>query len=105
MTLSMLVRGMMVFFLFLVTMAMNIDDNLMARIGFDGNYGLIFVLATLFTVILSGRSTYIVAAAVLLCMVANMPADFSLNFGVDRDYYAGLMLALLMQPLVARIMS
>ncbi len=105
MNLAILTRSMMVFVLLLVTLAMNIDDNLLARVGFAGNYALILLLSLLFTVILTGRSVYIVAAIVLLSMVANMPADFTLNFGVDRDYYAGVMLALLMQPFMARIMS
>ncbi|MDZ7685846.1 MAG: hypothetical protein U5O39_13270 [Gammaproteobacteria bacterium] len=97
---------MMVFLLFLATLALNVGDNLIARIGFESNYGLILLLSILFTVtVLAGRNIYIIGAAVILCLVANMPAEFSLNFGVDRDYYAGLMLALLMQPFFARILN
>lgn len=105
MDIAILGRSMMVFLLFLATLALNVDDNLIARIGFESNYGLILVLSILFTVILAGRNIYIIGAAVVLCLVANMPADFSLNFGVDRDYYAGVMLALLMQPIMARILN
>lgn len=105
MSVAVLIRSMMVFLLFLVTLAMNGEDNLIARVGFESNYGLILLLSVLFTMILAGRSTYIVAGAVILSLVANMPADFTLNFGVDRDYFAGIMLALLLQPVVARVMS
>jgi len=105
MDMAIMARSMMVFLLFLATLALNVDDNLIARIGFESNYALVLVLSILFTMILAGRNIYIVAAAVVLCLVANMPADFSLNFGVDRDYYAGLMLALLMQPVFARIID
>jgi len=38
----------------------------------------------------------------MLRLSENMPADFSLNFGFDRDYYAGIMQAMVLQPIVAR---
>jgi len=37
---------------------------------------------------------------IILSLNANMPADFSLNFGYDRDLYGGFMLALVIQPLL-----
>ncbi len=105
MQLTILVRSMMVFLLFLVTLAMNGEDNLMARVGFESNYALIMVLSVLFTMILAGRSAYIVATAVILSLVANMPAESTLNFGMDRDLFAGFMLALLLQPFCARMLD
>ena len=52
-----------------------------------------------------GRNIFVVAIVVCLCLIANMPADFSLNFGYDRDIYAGVMVALLFQPLLARVLD
>tara|TARA_B110000046_G_C12857122_1_gene340211 strand:- start:563 stop:712 length:150 start_codon:yes stop_codon:yes gene_type:complete len=45
---------------------------------------------------------YLIATITMFSLNANMPADFSLNFGFDRDYYAGIMLAMVLQPIVAR---
>ncbi len=95
----------MVFLMFAVTLAMNLDDNLLARLGVGENFALVMVLSALITMIMAGRNIYIIAIAVLLCLLANMPVDFSLNFGVDRDYYAGVMLALIIQPLIARVLD
>lgn len=97
-----IIRSAAVFLFITVAMAMNLDDNLMARLGMAGNYGLILTASILFTLFLIGRNIWLVAGVVVLCLVTNMPADFSLNFGYDRDYYAGIMLALLFQPLMAR---
>lgn len=100
-----LVRTIAVFLILAVTLGLNIDDNLVARIGMAGNYGLIIGLSMLFTLILSGRNVYVVGVVTVLSLVANMPADFSLNFGIDRDYYAGAMMALVFQPVVSHLMD
>lgn len=100
-----LVRSVAVFLFFAVILAMNLGDNLLARLGMAENYGLMFGLSILFTLLLVGRNTYVIAVTVCLCLVANMPADFGLNFGLDRDYYAGIMLALMMQPVMARLID
>ncbi len=54
---------------------------------------------------MAGRHAFIILAAVLLSLNANMPSDFALNFGFDRDYYAGVMMALVLQPVVARVLN
>ena len=93
------------FLLFSVTLSMNLDDNLIARLGFSVNLGLILVLATTCTLFVARRRELIVALIVFLSLNANMPADFSLNLGYDRDLYGGLMLALLLQPLLMRVLD
>jgi hypothetical protein len=100
-----LVRYTFLFFIFAATLALNLDDNLIARLGFSGNYGFILGLSLLCTIFVAGRHAVIVAAVVVLCLNANMPIDFSLNFGYDRDYYAGLMAALVLQPVLMRMID
>ena len=100
-----LVRTMAVFMIMVVTFSVDGSDNLLARLDLSGNYPLIMAAAVAFTMILARRHLYIVAAVAILSLIANMPADFSLNFGFDRDYYAGIMVALAIQPAVTRIMS
>jgi hypothetical protein len=99
------VRIAILFLLFSVTLSMNLDDNLIARLGFSVNLGLILVLATTCTLFVARRRELIVALIVFLSLNANMPADFSLNLGYDRDLYGGLMLALLLQPLLMRVLD
>ena len=93
------------FMVFLVTLALNLDDNIVARLGFSANYGIIFVLAVACTAFIAGRHAAIVAIAVIFSLNANMPLDFSLNLGFDRDLYAGLMAALVLQPLLTRVLE
>lgn len=94
-----------IFVLLATTLATNTDDNLLARLGLDVSAGYIFGFSLLFSLLLSERNSFIVALVVLFSLNANMPLDFSLNMGVDRDYYAGVMLALLLQPAMVRTME
>jgi uncharacterized membrane protein YgaE (UPF0421/DUF939 family) len=100
-----LVRYILLFVIFSVSLALNLDDNVIARLGFSGNYGFILALALICTMFVAGRHAVIVATVVVLCLNANMPIDFSLNFGYDRDYYAGLMAALVLQPILMRMID
>jgi len=99
-----LLRAGTVFLIFAVTLALNVGDNLLSRLGVD-NLGLVFLGALVITLFLAGRHAFIIAAAVLLSLNANMPSDFALNFGFDRDYYAGLMMALVLQPVLGRVLQ
>jgi hypothetical protein len=105
MDITTLVRSVTVFVILLVTMGINGTDNLIARLGMGGNYALVLGLAVLFTLFLVGRNIYVIGVVAVLSLIANMPADFTLNFGFDRDYYAGVMVALLFQPVVTRLMA
>ena len=88
------------FLLFVVTLGINLDDNLIARLGFSNKLGLSLSGAIACTLCVNGRATIIMAMVIILSLNANMPADFSLNFGYDRDLYGGFMLALVIQPLL-----
>ncbi|MDG2070505.1 MAG: hypothetical protein P8J55_01945 [Pseudomonadales bacterium] len=88
-----IIRTVIVFILLSVTMFINQEDNLFARLGMQGNYVALIALIFLFALLLSNRSFHIVAMAALLSLAANMPAEFSLNFGLDRDLFSGFMVA------------
>ena len=100
-----LTRFCIVFFVLATTFATNLDDNLISRLGLEPSFSYVFAAALLFSLLLTERSAYLIAAVVLFSLNANMPLDFSLNMGIDRDYYAGFMFAMLVQPIMARTME
>jgi len=105
MDITTMVRSITVFMILAVTLGVDGADNLIARLGMGENYLAIIGLAALFTLILAGRNIYVIAVVAVLSLIANMPASFSLNFGFDRDYYAGVMMALVFQPVVTRLID
>tara|TARA_R110002110_G_scaffold19527_3_gene80584 strand:+ start:867 stop:1190 length:324 start_codon:yes stop_codon:yes gene_type:complete len=100
-----LIRCGVIFLVLLTTFGANMDDNLLARLGIEPSYGYVLGLALIFSLLLSERNAFVVAAVVLFSLNTNMPAEFTLNLGLDRDYYAGIMLALLFQPVMYRTMQ
>lgn len=105
MEIALAARMGLLFVIFVSTLGLNLDDNLVARLGFTTNLGAILLLACVITFFVAGRHAVIIAAVVIFSLITNMPSDFSLNFGYDRDYYAGIMLALVFQPLLMRALD
>jgi len=96
MELTTLLRCAVIFLVLATTFSANMADNLIARFGIEQSYRYVLGLALMFTLMLNERNAFIIAAVVLLSLNANMPVKFSLNMGLDRDYYAGFMMALLL---------
>ena len=101
MEISVLVRYAVVFLLLAVTIGTNLEDNVISRIGINSNYIYVIAAALLGSALTAGRNSFAIAAIVIFSLNANMPSEFSLNLGFDRDYYTGLTLALVFQPMVS----
>tara|TARA_R110002072_G_scaffold64_5_gene340 strand:- start:7036 stop:7359 length:324 start_codon:yes stop_codon:yes gene_type:complete len=100
-----LIRCSVIFLVLATSFSTNMGDNLISRLGMESAYSYVLGLALLFSLLLAERNAFIVAAVVFFSLNANMPSEFSLNMGFDRDYYAGFMMALLIQPIMGRTMQ
>ena len=98
-------KGLLIFLLVTMTIAVNVGDNAMARLGFDHDYLLIGLFATVITGLIMFRNLFMVVLVLFLSIGANMPADFMLNFGFDRDFFIGALLAVVFAPILAKIMG
>ncbi|MFT7685503.1 MAG: hypothetical protein ACI9FB_000846 [Candidatus Azotimanducaceae bacterium] len=103
MDVKLLARGSIIFFVLFISFGTNLEDNFISRIGLDSNYGYVIFAAMLITLFVTNRHGLMIAAILIFSLNANMPIDFELNLGFDRDYYTGLMVALILQPLTTRI--
>jgi len=97
------VKIALIFFVFLLTIAVNLEDNVLARLGFDFDFLMAALVAVVFTGLLAHRSVMLIVLVLVLSIGANMPGDFLLSFGIDRDYLTGVLVAVVIIPLVARI--
>lgn len=105
MDLQNLAKSLLLFSLLAATLILNVDDNALARLGLENPYGVAAAIALLGTILLKHQSIGVITLAMLFSLNANMPADFVLNFGYDRDIFAGLMLAMMVIPFMARILD
>ena len=54
------------------------------------------------SMMLSGRSLHLMFAVWVLGLTANLPAEFPLNLGIDRDVFGGFMVSTLLVPMISR---
>ncbi len=98
-------KACFVFVMTLMTVAVNVDDNVVARLGFEQNY----LIMALFAVVIAGltvhRNLLLIVLVLALSTAANMPEHFMLNFGLDRDYFTGVLVAVVLVPVIGRFIE
>ncbi|MDK1022703.1 MAG: hypothetical protein QGD92_00555 [Gammaproteobacteria bacterium] len=94
-------KGLLLFFMMVISLAVNLDDNLITRLGLDMNYGLIAFVALVTAFLAAGRNLKVIFMIGILSLIVNMPVGFILNFGIDREVYFGLMASIVSAPFVA----
>jgi hypothetical protein len=51
------------------------------------------------------RGMMLIVLVLFMSIGANMPGDFLVNFGIDRDYLTGGLVAIVVVPTIARILD
>ena len=98
---SNLSKGFILFLMITATMAVNLDDNLLARPGFEMNFGLVLIAALIVAFLAAEQKMAVIFLLGAFSLIANMPADFALNFGLDRDIFFGLLSSITLAPVIA----
>ncbi|MDA0788452.1 MAG: hypothetical protein O2780_03230 [Proteobacteria bacterium] len=95
-------RTTIIFTVLIMTMIINQEDNLLARLGMTANYLVLAGIALILALLLANRQMLIIGAAVLLSFAANVPVEYTSGLGLDRDFYGGFLFVLVLQPVLAR---
>ena len=94
-------KGLLLFLMMVTSLAVNLDDNLITRLGLEMNYGLVMLAALIIAILVAGQGLTTVFLVGMLSFIVNLPAGFILNFGIDREIYFGLMTSIISAPFVA----
>lgn len=98
-------RFPLVFFVFFLTIVVNAQDNIIARMGFDNNYLLLTLVAVAVTGLIAHRRLMLIVLVLFMSIGANMPDGFLLTFGIERDYLAGGLVGIVLVPSIARLLD
>jgi hypothetical protein len=98
-------QGLVIFFLFMITLAINVDDNVLARMGFDQDYLMLTLISMVVSALIVYRHLALIVLVLFLSLTANAPADFLLNFGIDRDLITGTLIAIVVVPVAHKILA
>lgn len=93
-----MVKYAVVFVTLLLAIGINLQDNMIARTGFDSGVITAALVAIALTALLAYRSVTLVVAIVLLVIGANLPAEVAAGIHVDRDILLATLVALLLMP-------
>jgi hypothetical protein len=93
------------FLMFFLTVAINLDDNVLARLGFERDYLVMTLVTLVVTGLIAHRRLLLIVLVLFLSIGANMPAAFMLNFGIDRDFLVGVLCAIVLLPVLVRVMN
>ena len=94
---------MLIFLLLAMTIAINVENNVMARLGFDQGFLRIGLIAMVVTGLIMHRTLLLIVLVLFLSIGANMPAEFMLNFGINPDIFFGALVAIVLVPVAIRI--
>jgi branched-subunit amino acid transport protein len=76
-------KGFLLFMMMATSLAVNLDDNLITRLGLDMNYGLVLLVALIIAILVAGQSLTTIFLVGILSFIVNLPAGFILNFGIS----------------------
>ena len=100
-----LMKGGLIFLVLMITIAINLEDNMIARLGFQPTFLIITLVAVVITGLVMHRDLALVVLVLFLSVGANMPAGFMLNSGIDRDILTGILGAIILVPFIAKIID
>ena len=93
-------KGLLLFLMMVISLAVNLEDNLITRMGLGMNYGLVMLVALIIAMLVARQSLTTIFMVCMLSFIVNLPAGFILNFGIDREIYFGLMTSIISAPFV-----
>ena len=90
-------KFVLVFVVMLMTIAVNLPEGMIARLGLDPNWLKAALAAWILTALVAHRRMALIVLVVAMSLVANLP----FNVGVDKDILLGSLVALVVTPYLA----
>ena len=92
----------LLFLVVFLTIGVTLSASFLESLGFDTNYMLIVLGAIVITGMVAFRGLALIVLTFLLSIVINLPEDFLVNYGVDRDILFMAVILLIIFPLIYR---
>jgi len=89
------------FLIIFLSIAINMPDSMITRLGFDANYLFAALAAVAITGLIVHRRILLVVLVILSTIGANLPVGVADRLGLDRDMLLATLIALVVIPYVA----
>lgn len=97
----MLTKFILFFLVIFISIAINLPDSMIARLGFDANYLLAALAAIAIAGLIIHRSLLLILLVLACSIGANLPEDIVSYIGMDRDVLFATLIALVLVPFIA----
>ena len=93
----------LVFIISFLSIAINLPDSMIARLGFDPDYLMAALVAVAITGLTLHRRMLLVVLVVFCSIAANLPAEVVHGWGLDKDYIIATLAVLVLLPVGAKL--
>jgi len=96
-------QAVFVFIVLFLSIAVNLPDSIIARMGFDADILMATLVAVVITGLIKHKNLLLILLVVFCSVMANMPDEVMHGWGLDRDYFFGVLVALVITPIGAKM--
>lgn len=98
-----MLQAALVFLISFLSIAINLPDSVIARVGFDPDYLMAALVAIAITGLTMHRRMFLVVLVVFCSVAANLPADLISSWGLDKDYIIATLIVLVLLPVGVKL--
>ncbi len=88
------------FIVLFITIALNISDNFVVRLGFEPNYLLVAGVSLLIASLTMNQHILIIIVVLVLTLSTSVSEETAASFGYDRDVMLAALVAVVMLPIL-----
>ncbi len=100
-----MLRFLLVFLVFIMTIGVNVDEGFLMRLGIDPNILFVSLIAFVVTGLIVHRHLAFILLTMLMSIGANVSADTAFSMGYDPDYMLVGLVTLVLLPLVVHYLE
>lgn len=97
-----MIKAILVFLILFMSITLNLPDSFLVRIGLDANIMLAALVAVVITGLTTHKNLLLTLLVLACCILANMP-DTVASWGLNSDYFFGVLIALVVTPVGAKM--
>lgn len=93
-------RFILLFLTLTMSLAINMDEGILSRLGIDANFLFIALIAVIITGLVAHRYLAMIVLIILMAIGANVPVETALGIGYDPDYLLAGLAGLIFAPYI-----
>lgn len=95
----------LIFLILMMTIGVNMPDDMISRLGVDPHFLLIALVAWVITGLIAHRRLALIVLVIGATLGANLPGDIASSLFIDRDHLTATLVALVITPYAVKLLD